>query len=370
MSDFIEQMKNLSQKITRVKETLQTEEATKTALVMPFLAALGYDVFDPTEITPEFTADMGIKKGEKVDYAIMRDGKPIILIECKKAGASLNNEQASQLFRYFVSVPARVGILTDGITYRFFTDLEQPNIMDSTPFLEVNLIESDGGTLEHLKKFRKSDFSIEAIISGAGELKYIREFKRIMREQMQTPSAEFVKLFARQVYDSTLTQKAIDQFTPFVSRAFRGVIDDMINDRLKTALALGNASISAVPVQPEAGQQPTEEKKDIVTTGEEVEGYLIIKSILRELIAPDRIVMRDTQSYCGILLDDNNRRPLARLHFNRQQKYIGIITDLEKTEERIAIQSLNELYQLAPRLIATAKMYDAKPETVTSLDKA
>ena len=138
--DFIDHIRNLSQRAQKLRETLQTEEATKNALVLPFLTALGYDVFDPTEVVPEFTADIGSKKGEKVDYAIIKDNQPIILIECKKAGTNLDNEHASQLFRYFTAVlPARIGILTDGIIYRFFTDLEQPNVMDTKPFFGIGL---------------------------------------------------------------------------------------------------------------------------------------------------------------------------------------------------------------------------------------
>ncbi len=77
--DFIDRIRDLSTRIPKQLEHIQTEEATKNALIMPFISALGYNVFDPTEVVPEFTADVGIKKGEKVDYAIHLDGKPIML---------------------------------------------------------------------------------------------------------------------------------------------------------------------------------------------------------------------------------------------------------------------------------------------------
>ncbi|MCM5551362.1 type I restriction endonuclease, partial [Xanthomonas hortorum pv. pelargonii] len=139
--DFIDQLRVLATRISTTRALIQTEEATKNAMVMPLIQILGYNVFDPLEVTPEIVADVGIKKGEKVDYAILRDGKPIILFECKKAGAELNINHASQLFRYFHVTAARFGVLTNGLVYRFFTDLEQPNKMDEKPFFEFNILD-------------------------------------------------------------------------------------------------------------------------------------------------------------------------------------------------------------------------------------
>ncbi len=116
---FDEKIAALIQRLPKLANHLQTEEATKNALVMPFIAALGYDVFNPKEVVPEFTADVGTKKGEKVDYAIMRDGETIILIECKKANGDLSQENMSQLHRYFTVTKARITILTNGIHYRY-----------------------------------------------------------------------------------------------------------------------------------------------------------------------------------------------------------------------------------------------------------
>jgi hypothetical protein len=120
---------------------IQTEEATKNAFILPFIGILGYDVFDPSEVVPEFTADVGTKKGEKVDYAIIRDKKVIMLFECKACDANLDESHASQLYRYFSVTESRIGVLTNGILYRFYTDLEEPNKMDSKPFMELNIIE-------------------------------------------------------------------------------------------------------------------------------------------------------------------------------------------------------------------------------------
>ena len=172
--DFIDQIRSLASRIVASKDMIQTEEATKNAMVMPLIQILGYNVFDPFEVTPELVADVGTKKGEKVDYAILRNGKPIILFECKKSDGDLNISHASQLFRYFTTTEARFGVLTNGLTYRFFTDLEQPNIMDEKPFFEFNLLDYKERDIEELRKFAKTSFNLEEIFATATELKYIR----------------------------------------------------------------------------------------------------------------------------------------------------------------------------------------------------
>lgn len=117
--DFIDRINELAARIPKQLDYCTTEEATKNALVLPFINALGYDIFNPTEVLPEFTADVGIKKGEKVDYAILQNGKPIMLFECKWSGADLSKAHVSQLYRYFNVVPdVRFGILTNGIRHK------------------------------------------------------------------------------------------------------------------------------------------------------------------------------------------------------------------------------------------------------------
>ncbi|HII07162.1 MAG TPA: restriction endonuclease, partial [Methanotrichaceae archaeon] len=176
--DFIDKIHELAARIPNQIEHIQTEEATKNALVLPFIAALGYNVFDPTEVVPEFTADVGTKKGEKVDYAVLMDENPIILFECKWCGANLDNEHSSQLYRYFSVTDGRFGVLTNGIIYRFYSDLEKPNKMDEKPFFELNLLDIDESLVEELKKFTKSSFDLDDILTTASELKYTKEVKQ------------------------------------------------------------------------------------------------------------------------------------------------------------------------------------------------
>jgi hypothetical protein len=133
--EFAEKLSALAAKVRQQRGVIQTEEATKNAFVMPFISTiLGYDVFNPMEVVPEFIADVGLKKGEKIDYAIVKDGEVQILIECKKSTEPVKIEHASQLFRYFAVTNARIAILTNGEVYQFFTDLDAPNRMDAKPF--------------------------------------------------------------------------------------------------------------------------------------------------------------------------------------------------------------------------------------------
>jgi predicted type IV restriction endonuclease len=190
--DFIDKIRELSARIPKQLEYIQTEEATKNALVMPFISALGYKVFDPIEVTPELCADVGVKKGEKVDYAILREGEPIILFECKHHAADLGKVHASQLYRYFSVTEARFSVLTNGLAYWFYTDLEAPNKMDEKPFFEFNMLDIKESAVEELKKFSKSVFDLDNILTTASELKYTREITRLLVEQMQEPTEEFV----------------------------------------------------------------------------------------------------------------------------------------------------------------------------------
>jgi len=363
--DFEEKLAGLAAKISQQKSSIQTEEATKNAFVMPFIqGVLGYDVFDPLEVVPEFVCDVGTKKGEKIDYAIIKDGKVQILIESKKIGESLHINHASQLFRYFHVTTARISILTNGQVYRFFTDLDAPNKMDEKPFLEFDLLDIDDHVLPELQKLTKSAFDVESIINAAGELKYVGQIKRLLAQQFQQPDEEFVRFFASRVYEGVITQKVRDQFSLLTRKATVQFLSDQINERLKSAISGSNPKVIVSRSQDaeltsEADTSVEVIEKDlVVTTAEEIEGYNIIKAIVRSVVDVGRIAARDTQSYFGILLDNNNRKPIARLHFNRSQKYLGVF-DSDKKETRHPIEKLDDLFGFSDVLIETALGYDA-----------
>ncbi|RJL00220.1 type I restriction endonuclease [Enterobacter chuandaensis] len=357
--EFTERLNALSNKIKQQIDVINTEEGTKTAFVMPFIHnVLGYDVFDPSEVTPEFVCDIGTKKGEKIDYAIMKNNDVQILIECKKIGEPLNINHASQLFRYFHVTNARISILTNGRNYKFFTDLDAPNKMDEKPFLEVDLLDIDENIIPELKKLTKSSFDLESIINAAGELKYVSQIKKILHSQLNNPEDDFVKFFASRVYDGILTQKVRDSFLNLTKKAASQYINDQVNERLKSAIT------GITPVITETSNEPPhieeedhKDESDVITTLEELEGYHVVKAITRAVLEAPRITHRDTKSYFGILVDDNNRKPICRLHFNRTQKYIGLF-DIEKNETRHPISTVDDIYSFADILKATAALYN------------
>ena len=352
---FNEKITALSDKIPSLLEHLETEEATKNALIMPFISALGYDVFNPQEVVPEFTADVGTKKGEKVDYAIMQDNEVIILIECKKANSDLSEANINQLYRYFTVTNARIAILTNGVSYRFFTDLEDSNKMDARPFLELDMLGIRENLLEEVRKLGKENFDLDRMLSTANELKYTSEIKKLMNVQFEAPDEEFIRFFFKAANPGAhFTASAKEQFSKFVQKAFHQFISERVSDRLRSALEKEDDKAVDSMEDESNSESPS---NGVVTTDEELEGFQIVRAILVQKIAAERIVHRDTKSYFGILLDDNNRKPLCRLHFNTAQKYLGII-DIDKHETRIPIGDLADIYKYADKLLETAEIYE------------
>ena len=233
--ELIDSIRQIAKVYTERKDIIQTEEATNTALILPFISALGYSVFDPAEVVPKYTADVGIKKGEKVDYAIIRDGKPIMLIDGKWSGETLDVSKESQLMRYF----------------------------------------------KELKRFAKSAFKIEEIASTASELKYTGAMKLYLMEQISEPCEDFVRHMAKKVFTGKLTENALEKFRGITKKAFTQFISERVSDRLASALSEEKAASSTADSQQDsAAENPPETKSKIVTTQDEIDGYNAVKAIL------------------------------------------------------------------------------------------
>jgi len=361
--EISEQLVALKDRVINLKDKIQTEEATKNAFIMPFIQLLGYDVFNPLEVIPEFIADISTKKGEKVDYCIQKDEEPIIIVECKhwKEKLDLHN---TQLERYFSFTKAKFGILTNGLLYRFFTDLDETNIMDKTPFLEIDFENLKDTAIVELKKFHKNTFDADKIIDSAGELKYYNEIKSIYEKELQEPSIELVRHFASQVYNGRLTTAVIEQFAKIVKKALNHKINETINERLKSALNKETEHQSEnIEIKEEKNLAPNEiivfqdEERGIYTTQEELNAYDIVVDILSEKIDQTRIAYRDTKSYLGVLFDDNNRQPICRFWFNSSSKYLGIF-DSEKNETKIQIEKIEHIYKYSDKILEAASFYE------------
>jgi predicted type IV restriction endonuclease len=355
--DFKDQIKQFGDRVEKLKNQIQTEEATKNAFIMPFINALGYDVFNPLEVVPEYIADLGIKKGEKVDYAIMKDNHPVILVECKHWGEGLDPHN-SQLFRYFHTSKAKFGLLSNGIIYRFYTDLMEPNKMDEKPFFEFNVTDIKDNQIEELKKFHKSYFDVENIVNTASELKYMNELKALINIEFQNPTEGFVRHLSKQIYQGVLTAKVIEQFTGLTKKSIQQYINDLITERLKSALKKENDEVQAIN-EAEGIINIAKAESKIETTEEEKEAFLIVKTILRQKIKPSRIAYRDAQSYFAILLDDNNRKTICRLYLNSAKRYFATFDD-QKKEIKTEILTVDDIFNFSEILHKTVNAFDSE----------
>ena len=221
-----------------------------------------------------------------------------MLIEAKKYGAPLQVEQESQLFRYFTATSARFGILTDGVFYRFFSDLDESKVMDQKPFFEFNMLDFTDAQVEQLKRFHKENFNLNATIEAAREAKYTNEVKRVLAEEFANPSRELVHMIARRVHGGGTSAAVRRQFESLAKTAFSQFISDRINARLKSALESGNHALPEADASQEVRppKPPVELPRDLymdTMTGikakarEDTEGVVVLEgSMVGKKAAP------------------------------------------------------------------------------------
>ncbi|GFH63199.1 MAG: uncharacterized protein containing restriction endonuclease-domain [Candidatus Desulfovibrio kirbyi] len=352
---FSEAIKDLADRAQKVRSNLNTEEATKTALILPFIRVLGYDVFNPLEVVPEFVADIADRKGEKIDYAIMQDGAPIMIIECKSCGATLGSDQCAQLHRYFLTLDSSIGILTDGIRYLFFAGADDGKKMDAAPFMEFRLDDIDSTLIPELCKLCKGRFDLKNTLDAVSELKFNRQIKLLLGQNLENPTENFVSYFIREA-GVRGTQKAVDQFTGYVRRAFTEFIAEQVDGRLKTALAATSKKEETPP------QEVERQDSKPVTTEDEWQAYYLVKSLLRGTVDPERVAIQDAVNSCSITLDGKRKKPIIRLHFNNPaKKRIELIGD-NKVTTLVDIAKIDDILNHAEPIRATAKMYNVAKE--------
>ena len=356
--DFKDQLMQLSDKIAKQKNSISTEEATKTSFIMPMIAALGYDVFNSFEVVPEMDCDL-TKRGDKIDYAIMKDNTPILLIECKHCKQNLDLH-STQLAKYYAASNARFGVLTNGIEYRFYADLEKQNIMDEKPFLVVNMLDLSDTDIEQLKKFHKSYYNEQEILSTAQELQITIQVKELLNRNFQSPEDEFVRYFVKYTGDGKSSAKQIEQYRPIVKKSIAYVINDIIADRLNVAIKNENstdkqsedenACNNEQTAHPEAekltdGIVFQDKEKGIVTTQEEIDAYNIVRSILRQYVDVKRIQYNDYKSYFTVNLDGSTWWWICRFYLGKRKKQICFPQENYRSNEWVEIESIDDLFK-------------------------
>ncbi len=352
--DFADKIAQFAKRAESLKNSIITEEATKTSLVMPFFSLLGYDVFNPEEFLPEFTADVGIKKGEKVDYAIIQDGEPVIIIEAKAITRNLEKHD-SQLFRYFATTKARFAILTNGIRYRFFTDLEAQNKMDDLPFLDFNILNMRENQIIELQKFEKSNFNIAKIFDSASVLKYEGKFKDTLYEQFSCPSDEFIRFFLQGVYSGVKTQSVVDRFRPILKASMQEFISETMNDKIKSALSSA-PQVSSAPSESGESCLDGESQAQLVPTEEEMDAYYFLQNQFKDYIKIEDITYKKNESYLSIQYKGNSRKWLCRLIFSPTQKIL-FLPGAEKREIRCNIANIYELGNYSRYMLSVLSRY-------------
>lgn len=357
MVEFTEKIKTFVARIEKLKDQVQTEEGTKTSLIMPFFQMLGYDVFNPLEFVPEFIADVGTKKGEKVDYAIIIDDNPTIIIEAKYAGENLD-KHGNQILRYFAMTPAKFGILTNGIEYRFYTDLAEVNKMDQVPFFSVNLLDLKDSQINELKKFHKSAFDVEKVFATAENLKYTNQIKSFMQKQIEEPDDEFITYICNKVYDGKKTKNVIDKFRPIVKKSINQLFNEIVNDRLTAALKRPEdvEKEDVPPVEPPQEVVEEKPKKTIITTQEEWQAFAIIKVLLKDIVPVEKVTCKDTQSYFGVLYDNNTWKWICRLMLEGNKKYL-VLPDENKNSQYYQLENINDIFKYEEQIKIVVQRY-------------
>ncbi|MBD8946243.1 MAG: endonuclease [Clostridiales bacterium] len=346
-----EKINSFIERLNTMKDSISTEEATKTSLIMPFFSMIGYDVFNPTEFVPEFTADVGIKRGEKVDYAIVLNEQPVILIEAKSITEKLEKHD-SQLFRYFGTTNAKFAILTNGRIYKFYSDLDEPNKMDTSPFLEIDLLDLSDNEITELKKFEKENFDVESILSAASDLKYYGMIKKLLKDEFLNPTDDFIKfVLSNGIYEGRLMQNVIERFRPIVKKSISQYLNELVNDKIKNALNIDNADLKSEVVHEEIPDE--EEESGIVTTEEELQAFYIVKSIICNHIPLERVTYKDTISYFSIIVDGKVTRWICRFFFKDTVKYVIIPAGNEN--RKYILESIDDIYKLSDVLVQRTK---------------
>lgn len=391
---FSDEVRQLAEQVRRRITNVKSEEATKQALILPFFQVLGYDVYDPGEVQPEFVSDFAKKKSggafEKVDYAIHLNGAPVMLVECKVAGSEPQDADG-QLARYFnATTTVKVGVVTNGTRYRFFTDLQAPNVMDPTPFLEFDVLSFTDRDADNVRAFAKSQFNAAAVQSYAEDIIYTQRIMALVDRTLRDPSESFVRYLLGEIdlVSGRVTSKVIERFQPIVRRSIQSTIVEMMTRGFQQEIAsdapaapsvapvavapASNGGSGGAPVVPAAviaagvtsatDSSPGESGRQVVTTADELELFEAVKAICAESWVKSPVSYKDTVSYFGINLGKVSRW-FVRAFFNGPKKSLVFRLPLEQVQ--LVARGFES--EAAPETFGKARVYVSGPKDAEKL---
>lgn len=355
--DIASGMRALRESALAHREFLKNEEAAKNALVMPMMRALGYDVFNPMEFKPEYTLDVGTKKGERVDYATCRGDKIEMLIECKDCRVELDpkrfRQQFTQLYRYFSVTSARIAVLTNGIQYRFFTDLVKPNVMDDEAFYVFDLLNMKKDDIRIMSLFGKAEFDLDRIIPKAQAMRTRSILKGLIVEQMRKPSDDLVRIIAGETHGSRLTQGIRDSYRATIANLF----EEIVAEETIKGIAAHKDTKSQAPLADCQGPVP-----ETPPSQDEMEVFGIIRAVCARHVDPARISMRSAKSHRTIVLDDSGRKAIAKIQIPASQPW-HLTAIFNREETRIPIEDALDIYSLEGEILS--RLHELDPEMMT-----
>jgi hypothetical protein len=378
---FTEDIAKVSEQVRKRAEQVVGEESTKMALILPFLSALGYDIYDPTEVMPEYIADFAVKRAgqlEKVDYALAINDTIVMIVEAKARGQKAEAHDG-QLRKYFNSLLAtKVSIVTNGIQYRFFTDLRNTNVMDDEPFFSFNVLEYDLKDIENLKFFHRDNFDAVAISRHAEEMVYVKSMTKLIGELLRSPSEEFMRFLLSQLgIEGKINKKKVDKFEPIIKKSIQSSLVELMTRSLSQEIA---QPIEAdKPVEPDEIEEIEEEQSKVETTTEELEAFEKIKAIAATSKTHNlEVKYKDVAAYFGVHVG-NSTWWFLRLYLSPKKK--SFVTRLSVDEvkslapnfevrelsapqggatSRVIISSISDLDKLAPLILKCYETEAAK----------
>ncbi len=327
MSDLKDAMAVYVKRVNDLAEHVKgNEQATKQSLIGPLFTTLGYDITDPRECLPEHRENFGSGRSVKpIDWVFQQNGQPALIVEAKEAGKRLSGYD-EQLGDYFAKMQPRIklGVLTNGLHWKFFTDYVHPNVMDKEPFVKWDVLSDDPVPIDFLTLLQKSQFNPQLIRTFA-QRKFEQNLLLAELTRLLEPSNEFVKLAISNIETRQLRDSVIESWKPVLANA----IEEWTKQRMLSMVLSGATQLDSA--------EPSQAKK-ITTTKEELDGFEAIKAML----GSDRpVAFTDTVSYFKVHFPSKPSRVVCRLYFESKKPRIWIPVPIAKVEQWLASYKVN-----------------------------